>query len=342
MNSVYLGISVVFPLVCYMIIGRVVKLKGLVGERTLSELNSLIFRVLLFTLIFLNSYTVDIKSILSSENIKILILALSSLTIIFIGAIIIVRFFVTDKQRHVVIVQAIYRSNLALFGLPIILSLYGEGRQSSTAILIAVVVPLYNISAVFLLGSATEKGFANGKKVSGKLFDKNENARNGRSGIVIKTILKAFKNPLVVGSLLGLLVNAICTFFNISIPQLIKTPMDAIGKCATPLAFMVLGGSLEFSKMKKNLKVILSVTIIRLVIIPAIVMGAAIVLGLRNEGLVAFIGVFASPVAVSSYTMAKDLEVAPELAGELVAVTTIVSLFSMFGFISVLNYFHFI
>jgi len=338
MNSVYLGISVVFPLVCYMVIGRVVKLKGLVGEKTLSELNSLIFRVLLFTLIFLNSYTVDIKSIVSSENIKILILALSSLTLIFIGAIIIVRFFVTDKQRHAVIVQAVYRSNLALFGLPIILSLYGEGRQSSTAILIAVVVPLYNISAVFLLGNAAKKGFIN----RGKSFDKNESARNRRSEIIIKTILKAFKNPLVVGSLLGLLVNAICTFFEISIPALIKTPMDAIGKCATPLAFMVLGGSLEFSKMKKNLKVILSVTVIRLVIIPAIVMGAAIALGLRNEGLVAFIGVFASPVAVSSYTMAKDLEVAPELAGELVAVTTIASLFSMFGFISILNYFHFI
>jgi len=65
-------------------------------------------------------------------------------------------------------------------------------------------------------------------------------------------------------------------------------------------------------------------------------------LGMRTYSLVALLGVFASPAAVSSYTMARDMEVAPDLAGELVAVTTLLSIVTMFFWIAVLRYYSFI
>jgi predicted permease len=64
-----------------------------------------------------------------------------------------------------------------------------------------------------------------------------------------------------------------------------------------------------------------------------LVVGVAIALGLRERHIIALLGAFASPAAVASFTMSKEMDVEPELAGEIVAVSTIMSLITMFGWI---------
>ena len=46
-----------------------------------------------------------------------------------------------------------YRSNVVLFGMPIVQLIYGEGQLGIMSMLIAVIVPLFNILSVIVLES---------------------------------------------------------------------------------------------------------------------------------------------------------------------------------------------
>lgn len=48
-------------------------------------------------------------------------------------------------------IQAIYRSNFVLMGLPIAANIFGKDKLGMTAVLVAVVVPIYNMLAVITL-----------------------------------------------------------------------------------------------------------------------------------------------------------------------------------------------
>ncbi|MCP1102268.1 putative permease [Aequitasia blattaphilus] len=315
MESIYLGISVVFPLLVYMVIGFTVRKIGWVSRQALAEINKVVFRILMFILVFLNAYTADMEKVFQKESMKLIALAVISLLVVFAIAWIITGKTVEDKKRRSVIFQGIYRSNLILFGLPVSIAVYGEGGVSVISILIVILIPIYNIVAAFVLNGA----------------------KRGQGGI-LNCVGASLTNPMVLGAVGGILFNAL----QIHVPEIIYTPLSALSKTATPLAFIILGGSLMFSKMKADLKPILMVSVIRLLLIPACVISIGLFMGIRGEGIVGLLCAFASPISVSSYTMAKDLDVASDLAAELVAVTTVASIITMFLWISSLNYFHII
>jgi len=74
----------------------------------------------------------------------------------------------------------------------------------------------------------------------------------------------------------------------------------------------------------------------RLVIVPAIGITIAILSGCRDLELILLMAMYASPAAVSSYTMAQQMDGDAELAGQIVVFTTALSLLSLFFWISLL------
>ncbi len=310
MESIMIGLNAIFPLTVYMVVGMIAKRVRLVGGTTLTEMNKATFRIFMFCLIFMNSYQVDADSIFTAENGRTLAIALISLAVIVPVGLFISGKMVNGIKKQAVITQACYRSNLVLFGLPITMSIFGEENLGVVSILIAIMVPIYNIIAVFLLEYAS--------------------GQQSRKKNMLAVVLK---NPLVLGSVLGLAFS-LC---QIRLPALFENTISAMSKVATPLAFFILGGSLSISDVRKNRRCITTVCAARLVVIPAIVLGIAAALGMRGLPLVGLLSAFASPVAVSSFTMAKEMETEPELAGEFVAISTLVSLVTMFCWIVVLN-----
>ncbi len=70
---------------------------------------------------------------------------------------------------------------------------------------------------------------------------------------------------------------------------------------------------------------------------PLIALFFAIILGYRSVELAVVIAAFASPTAVSSMTMAQEMESDYELAGQIVMFGTVLSIFTVFVFIFVLK-----
>ncbi len=315
MESIVLGFSVVFPLVSFMVLGYVVKKLGWLSDKTIDEMNKLVFNVFMATMLFLNSYNVEKEILLQKENLVLVALAVIAVTLVILITKVILNSAKVTEERQAVLIQCVYRSNLALFGLSVNASIYGEGNSGALAILLAVLIPFYNIVSVALFSKAVSKG----TKVSYK-----------------NITINILKNPLVVGSVLGI----VFTLLEIKLPDIILVTLRDISRISTPLAFILLGAGIAFNNMVNNKKAIILATLGKLVIVPFLVILIAVLLGYREQPLVAIMCCFASPVAVSAYTMAADANVEPELAGEVVAVTTSMSVVTIFMFIVGLSYFN--
>ena len=211
-------------------------------------------------------------------------------------------------------IQGIFRSNFIIFGVPVTQSLYGKDAGGIAALLIGIVIPMYNFLSVFAL----------------EIFRK----KDGNQKTSLMKILKGIiTNPLILGSLSGLLFLGL----NIKIPQTIDGVIQDIAAIATPMALMILGASFVFSKVKNSLKQLILSLCGKLIFLPLIFMPISIFLGFRNEELVTLLTLFASPTAVSAFTMAQQMDGDSELAGQQVVLGSVCSMFTIFFWILILK-----
>lgn len=300
MENLMVSLSVVFPLFLMMLVGYAVRSFKIADEATLRKVNTLIFKVFMPLLICRNIYTSDFRSAFSA---RLLIFSVSiTLAVFFIATAVIVRIEKENRKRGVLI-QAIFRSNFVLFGIPVITTLYGEDQTAVAAIAISVMIPLFNVLAVIIL-----EVFRGGKPNPAKIL----------KGIVT--------NPLIISSAIGLIFIAL----DWQPPELIDSAVKSLGNVATPLAFVVLGGLFNFSSIRGGIKQICIGVGTRLLLYPLIALPLAVLCGLRGAELVVVMVICGAPPAVNSFTMAQQMGGDSELAGSLVIIGSILSVFTIF------------
>nr|MBQ5811467.1 AEC family transporter [Clostridia bacterium] len=86
--------------------------------------------------------------------------------------------------------------------------------------------------------------------------------------------------------------------------------------------------------MLRNVKFSIFSVLGKVVIIPALMLSLSALLGFDKLEMAILIAVFATPNAVSSYAMARNYEADHELAGEIVTLGTLLSIFTIFVFIT--------
>ena len=148
MECIILAFKVVLPIMVYVTIGYILRLLKFFDEKSLKTVNNLVFKVFLPCLLFYNIYTTQIDKILDFD---LIVYAVCFVSILFLLLMIFVPVFVKDNSKRGVIIQGVFRSNFVLFGMPVTISLMGEGNGGLTSIAIAFIVPLYNVLAVICL-----------------------------------------------------------------------------------------------------------------------------------------------------------------------------------------------
>lgn len=312
MENLILSINVVLPLFLTMALGYVLKCLKMFDDNTLKVMNNIAFKVFLPLLLFYNIYKTDLNGAI---NLKLIFFALLSVTITFVILCIFIPFIEKDNKKRGVLIQGIFRSNFVIFGLPVASSLFGDDKVGMVAILIATVVPLFNMLAVISL----------------EIF------RCGK--LDIKNTLKGIiTNPLIIASVIG-----ICFLvLEIKLPIAMEKSVSDISKIATPLSLILLGGSFAFTDVKIHLKQTIIGVTGRLVIVPLILMPISIWLGFRGVELLALMLIFASPTAISSFTMAQKMDGDSDLATQIVVFTSASCILTVFLWIFTLKQFSFI
>lgn len=318
------AINAIMPIIVLIILGYGLKGIGFLKDDFLKMANKLVFRVCLPTLLFYNVYNV---SGLAAIRFDVVFYCLIIIAVLFILGLVTVFLLIRDKRQKGVILQCVFRSNFALIGIPLSEALGGAEGVAVAAILSAFTIPLYNILAVIALSVFVSE---NGAKLDRK-----------------EILKKIVKNPLIIGVCTGLAALLIRSFipvkedgtlvFSLSgTLEFLYTAIGNVGKIASPLALIVLGGQFNFSAVKGMRKEIMVGTMWRIVFAPLI--GIVTAACLENMGILHFdntvypalLALFGSPVAVSSAIMAGEMENDEQLASQLVVWTSVGSMLTIF------------
>ena len=312
MINLYLSFSVIFPIMVYLALGYLLRCVKVIDETSIRKMNGAIFKLFLPVLLFLNVYNSDVSTAI---NTKLIVFAIISVVIMFAVLMIIVPKIEKDNKKISVMIQGVFRSNFVIFGLPVVVSLYGAENVGVTAVLIAFVTPVFNALAVVVLE------IFSGEKINTK-----------------KIFIGIIKNPLIISSALAL----IFLIAGWRLPNLIEKTMTDLSKVATPLSLTLLGGTFKFSSVKGYKKQIITGLLGKLIISPLVFLTCAILIGFRNVELASLVALFASPVAVSSFVMSQQMGADDILASHYIVFGSICSVVTVFLFVFVLKQFAFI
>lgn len=311
MDNIIVSFNVIAPVFFLMVLGYfLVNYTSLADGKLTKQANAIVFKIFLPCMLFYNVYQSDIGSEIHSR-IRLCIWAAGGLLILFVLLCLIVPRIVTQENQQGVVIQGIFRSNYVIFGVAVVQNMYGPKSTTTAAILSAILVPMYNFLAVVALLIFGEKRENDWKKI----------------------ILDIIKNPLIISSVLGI----IFSLLGIRLPTAVDTTVQDLAKLSTPIAFMILGGDLDFSKVKGNLKTAFVVLTIKLVILPLIMIPMVVMMGYRDADLLSGVLAYQTPVAVSSYIMAQQAGADGQLAGQLVVFSSVLSIFTLFVTIFILR-----
>ena len=299
--------NAVLPTTLYLIIGIILRMCHVIDDRDVKRFTHMVFVALYPFIMFDNLYG---KNISENLDFKLGLYALGfTLAQLVISWIFVCRIEKDNYDRGAMI-QALYRSNFVLLGFPIAINLFGKGNITPVAIIMMLVVPFYNASAVVVF----------------------ETFRGGRVDIrdMIKRILT---NPIIDGGIAAFIV----MILGIDLPAPIVNTIGTLSDATAPIAMILLGAALNLNGFSSDRWRIAFCTIGKLVVFPALGIAGAVFLGIRNVQLIAVTLMVAAPDALASYAMASSMGGNGKLAGELVVITTITSCFTIPVFLFILK-----
>lgn len=304
LQALSIAFHAIVPLFLIIAVGYTVKRLGWIGPEEVRRFNKVTFYTFMPVMLFYNIYTSDF-----SQAVRL------PYALFVVGAalgMVAVSFAVTllaEKmpERRGVMIQAAFRSNFVLLGLPIAAELLPDSNLGVTALMVAIVVPIYNMMSVVVL-----EYFRGGKPRAGEV------------------LLAVVKNPLILGSVAGLLVQAL----HITLPEVLVSFAGKMNSAATPLILLLLGASFETREIARYKKALLVCVGLRLVVFPGALLTLSMLMGLRDIEFVTVLAMTAAPTAVNSFNMAQQLGGDSQLAGSAVVVSTAASFFTLFVWIT--------
>ena len=303
-ESFMVAFNAVAPFLILLGIGYAIVRFGISDHAFMRRLNTLNYKVFFPFLMFNNVYGAKPENM---PSLKLMLFGAGSVIILILILLWLVPKFVKENSRRGVIIQAIFRSNFIIYGIPLTTYVFGTEKSSICGMMILIMVSLFNVAAVVVLELFREGG----RVKPGPLL----------AGIA--------KNPLLQGCVAGLLFY----LFQIKLPTFIATPVSSLSGMATTLALIVLGANLKFDELRENRRIVTTTLAVRLILLPLIMVPLAWLIGLRGVELFLILMIFGTPVATASYPIAQNMGGDGPLAGQLVFVSTVASLGTIFLFI---------
>lgn len=300
MQNFIVTANMVMPVFLVMVVGYICRRCNMVSGANVSAMNKLVFRLFLPVSLAKSLMTLDPAA---SMDYSVMLYCMAGVAATFLLGILIVPRLVKANNQRGVIIQALFRSNYAILGIPLLESLFPQGDNGVSAMMVMVTVPLFNVLAVISL----------------------ETYRGGSFSIK-KILIGILKNPLIWSCVIGFAIYK----SGMKVPEMAMSTVSKLASVASPLALFALGATIDLSKLSGNLKLLIPTVASRLFVIPGVLLVIAYFLGYRGPEFAALMIAFGAPCAVSSYTMAEQMDGDGDLAAQLVMLTTVLSILSIF------------
>lgn len=312
-NLLY-SINVILPIFILVLVGWFLKKKGFLGDAFCVTADKLVFKIMLPCMLFLETARVRIDT--GAERGRFVAFAVIGVSVSFLVLCLIVPLLVKENDKRGAIIQGAFRSNFTILGLPLARSMFGDAGGASVALLTPFVITLFNIYSVIEL----------------TVFAPRESRKSiGRTiaDITVNTI----KNPLIIAVLIGVVFMLTGT----DLPVFADRTLSYLANATVALSLISLGAGITVSSIWGKLKYSLPAALFKTLLLPLAAVTAAYAAGFRGDELATLFVLFATPSAVSSYIMAKNMKSDGELAGQILLLTTVLCLFTIFSGIFVMR-----
>ena len=217
MENLMISANAVLPMCLVMALGYGTRRLGWLRREEISTINKIAFRIFLPCLLYYNIYCSDLSG---SFDPLLMTYAVGGVLLTF--GLALGYTLLTEKlpERRGVLIQGMFRSNYVIMGIPVATALLGADQLGTVSILIAVIVPLFNMLAVVVL----------------EVF-------RGQKPKPLHILGQIAKNPLVIGSVLGILT----LVAGIRLPHILEQTIQSVSAIASPLQLFLLGAFFQFS-----------------------------------------------------------------------------------------------
>ncbi len=204
------------------------------------------------------------------------------------------------------VIQCAAHGNLGYIGLPFAFYLLGDAGLVKAGILAGFLMILQNVLSVLSLQAFSP-------------------VRQGDSSLK-QIFLKLLSNPVILGSLAGILVSAM----EVDLPRVIQRSIDMLGGLAPPMALLLIGASISFKAVMQHLRTVTVSVFIKLLLLPSTGLLLYHTLGLPIADFLPGLILLGCPTATIAYIFAK------EMAGDMDFVIAAISTSTLFSSLSFL------
>lgn len=298
----------VLPIFLVIFLGVFLHRLGFFSPTVKSELTKLVFYVGTPCLIFRQIASTDLRAVVDIPFLVFLVSCIPALILVQWA----ICFFIRDPKKKGAVLQLGFRSNCAIVGMPLAINLMSGEGVALTAFALSATIILYNVSAVVLLSYY-----------------------GGSERRLRPVLINILKNPLLISVVLGV------------IASLLGLPMDKgafhykalenLGTIASSIGLLIIGASISLRGLREDKGLIFYSVFLRCVFSPLCILGSAILLGFRGDALLALVIVSATPSAINSYVMAKQMGVSENISAFGISFTSLFSLVSIFASVFILK-----
>lgn len=310
-NFIY-SINVILPVFVIVILGVILGRTGFVTPAFTENGEKVVFKVALPVMLFLE---VARAERLTGGDVKLIVFCIISITAAFVLTALL-SVVLVKKDHRGAFVQGSCRSNFAVLGIPLAISMFGDAGGVSIAIVMPFVIVLFNSYSVLVLSAFASADEKMSLKESAK-----------------KLLFNIVTNPLIIAVVLALPV----LYLGIKMPTFAERSLDYISGMTTALSLICLGANFKLSSLKGRIGVSLWATAMKLVIVPAVMVTVAAIFGFRDEALGTVFILFGAPTALSSYIMARNMKNDADLAAQILLISTLMCVFTVFAGVFVLK-----
>lgn len=290
MTHFLLGLNIIFPIFFVILAGFLAKHRGYLDEHFVSTSTWIVFYVALPLKLFSDIRNAQIESLPTTYVAYILL----GICLVFFATWIAARPFIRDRKKLSAFVHCSFRSNFVYVGYPILESLYGTPSPEHMIVITVFGLTLYNILAIVIL----------------TLYSESEDKRLHPG----KILLKILKNPMIIAIFIGVLFNIL----EIPVYSGLDKGIGLLASLCTPLSLLLIGASLSFESVKKDMGLVFTSATIRTILTPLVLIPLGMIMGLRAVELGIAYVFWATPCAINCFIYTREMGGDYELASKII------------------------
>lgn len=294
------------PVILFIALGFFAGRRGWIRATSVKDLSNLVFMVLTPALLFRTMSTVHVQDL----DFGPVAIYFAAAGLIFAATLGVQGFSTLAAARGL----ANTFSNTIMIGVPLVGLAFGEAGLVTLFTLISVhaLILLTGATVVFELAAAREHAA--------------KDDRGGTQQPMWRTVLQAVRNGIVHPVPLPIIAGLLFAQTGLVLPEVVGKPLQLLGQALGPIALLLVGVTLAFTKVGHQFGAALRIALVKCVVHPLVLAALGWSLGLSGMPLAVMIVAAALPVGANVFLFTQRYEVAQEEVTASIAVSTALAL----------------